>query len=514
MAYQVRKHEAKQQLEFSDNTGGINISREPDKIADNECVDATNFQFNFYTGKLCTRPALGEPVATEPDPITKLWYDNSTKMIYYFTGRTGQKKMMKSLSGAGVISDIGQLSGTSDRPNCLNFGGNIFVASGRKLQAYLVTPPTWLVSQRNKFVTLDGSSISSGSLNNSPNVDMLYYKSGRLVCAASGDDTIYYSAVGDALSEKAIGIEYDDPDDESSAKYISNVGADDAGKFLAIIPMSTDIVVFKTSGNVYTVAGEVPNWYISLVGINSDAISQDGIMSFANDIAFVSTQGLRKLTNSATYGNYSAEEFGQKCNPEIMDGVSTPWVADLRDRRQMVIAKNYHSSLFVFHYDKGAFTKWSFGTDTIIHDMVETQNGVLVAWERNGSGYLSYFNDELSNDYGGVEIEQKYTSRKLHDYDNLCSFVNNIKVSRPTNDMKDVYFTCNGNVVCTTNDSEPHHIRTQIRAETLQYEVSTKARIDLEHLSATVITSTDGSGARNNGNTGQWTSLADAINSR
>ena len=80
--------------------------------------------------------------------------------------------------------------------------------------------------------------------------------------------------------------------------------------------------------------------------------------------------------------------------------------------------------------------------------------------------------------------------------------------------MKDVYFTCNGNVVCTTNDSEPHHIRTQIRAETLQYEVSTKARIDLEHLSATVITSTDGSGARNNGNTGQWTSLADAINSR
>lgn len=511
MAYQVRKHEAKQVVEFSDNTGGINISLEPDKIADNECVDATNFQFNFNTGKLCTRPALDEPVVTESNPITKLWYDTSTRMVYYFTGRTARKKTMKSLSGSGVVSQIGQLSGTSDRPNCLNFGGNIFVASGRKLQAYLVTPPTWLVSQRNKFVTLDGSSVADGSLNDSPNVDMLYYKSGRLVCAASGDDTIYYSAVGDALSEMAIGIDYDDPDDESSAKYISNVGADDAGKFLSIIPMSTDIVVFKTSGNVYTVAGEAPNWYISLIGINSDAISQDAIISFANDIAFVSTQGLRKLTNSATYGNYSTEEFGQKCNPEIMDGVSTPWIADLRDRRQMVVAKNYDSDLFVFHYDKGAFTKWSFGGNITIHDMTETQNGVLVAWEQDGKGYLSYLNDELSSDYGDVEINQIYTSRKLHDYDNLCSFVNNITVGRPTDDAKDVNFTCNGYTICTTNDTEPHHVRTQIRSETLQYGINTSARIDLEHLSATVITSADGSGARNNGNTGQWTSFADQL---
>lgn len=511
MAYQVRKHEAKQVVEFSDNTGGINVSVEPDKIADNECVDATNLQFNFYTGRLCTRPALGSLITTEDNPITKLWYDSSTRMIYFFTGRTGQAKTMKSLSGAGTITNIGTLTGNSDRPNCLNFGGNIFIASGRKLQAYLVTPPTWLISQRNKLVTLNGSSVSSGSLNNSPNVDMLYYKSGRLVCAASGDDTIYYSSVGDALSEKAIGVEYDDPDDESSAKYISNVGADDAGKFLSIIPMSTDIVVFKTSGNVYTVAGEAPNWYISLVGINSDAITQDAIIPFANDIAFISTQGLRKLTNSATYGNYSTEEFGQKCNPEIMDGVSTPWIADLRDRRQLIIAKNYSSDLFVFHYDKGAFTKWSFGGNTIIHDMVETQNGVLVAWERNGKGYLSYLNDGINQDSGGVNIEQTYVSRKLHDYDLLCSHVNNLTVGRPTGDVHDVTLYCNNTTVFSSNDEEPKHSRTQIRAETLQYSVKTNARFELEHLSATVITSTDGSGARNNGSTGQWTSFADEL---
>lgn len=513
MAYQVRKHEAKQVLEFSDNTGGINISKEPDKIADNECVDATNFQFNFYTGRFCTRPAIGTPIDTESQPITHVWYDSSTRLTYFFVGGASQKKTIKMLNGAGTIVTLGTTTGTLDKPKCLNFGGNVFIASGRKLQAYLVQPPQWLISQRNKLVTLDGSSVADGTLNNSPNVDVLYYKSGRLVCAASGDDTIYYSSVGDALSEKAIGIDYDDPDDESSAKYISNVGADDAGKFLTIMPMSTDIVVFKTSGNVYTVSGEAPNWYISLVGTNSDAVGGDAFVSFANDIAFVSTQGLRKLTNSATYGNYSTEEFGGKCNPDIMDGVSNPWVADLRDRRQMVVAKNNYSGLYVFHYNLGAFTKWEFN-DITINDMTETQNGVLVAGTYNNQGFLSYFDDTISADFNSVPINQTYESRIVHDYDLLNSHINNVEISTELG-SSNTTVACNGYTFATLNSStEVKHVRTQIRSETLQYSLSTTNRINLEHLSATVITSTDGNGARNNGNTGQWSSLSDTINSR
>ena len=115
MAYQVRKHEAKQQIEFSDNTGGINISREPDKIADNECVDATNFQFNFYSGKFCTRPAIDNPIDTESEPITCLWYDASTRITFFFVGRNGQKKSIRIVNGAGKIIVIGKSSGTIDR---------------------------------------------------------------------------------------------------------------------------------------------------------------------------------------------------------------------------------------------------------------------------------------------------------------------------------------------------------------------------------------------------------------
>lgn len=513
MAYQVRKHEAKQVIEFSDNSGGINISKEPDKIADNECVDATNFQFNFYSGKFCTRPAIDTPIDTESQPVTHIWHDASTRLTYFFVGGANQKKTIKMLNGAGVITTLGQTTGTIDKPKCLNFGGNVFIASGRKLQAYLSQPPPWLVSQRNRLVTLDGSSVADGVLNDSPNVDVLYYKSGRLVCAASGDDTIYYSSVGDALSEKAIGIDYDDPDDESSAKYISNVGADDAGKFLTIVPMSTDIVVFKTSGNVYTVSGEAPNWYISLVGTNSDAVGANAIVPFANDIAFVSTQGLRKLTNSATYGNYSTEEFGQKCNPSIMDGVSNPWISDLRDRRQMIVAKNNYDDLYVFHYNLGAFTKWHFG-DATINGMAETQNGVLVAGARNGQGFIAYLNDTISHDFNETSIQQSYASRVVHDYDLLNSHVNNIQISTDMGDGNTTV-SCNGHAFATMdNSTQVKHVRTQIRDETLQYSLATTNRINIEHLSATVITSTDGSGARNNGNTGQWTSLTDAINSR
>lgn len=513
MAYQVRKHEAKQVLEFSDNSGGVNISQEPDKIAENECVNATNFQFNYYSGKFCTRPAIDSPIDTESQPVTHIWYDSSTRLTYFFVGGAGQKKTIKVLNGAGVISTIGQTSGNIDKPKCLNFGGNVFIASGRKLQAYLVQPPPWLVSQRNRLVTLDGSSVAGGVLNDSPNVDVLYYKSGRLVCATSGDDTIYYSAVGDALSEKAIGIDYDDPDDESSAKYISNVGADDAGKFLTIVPMSTDIVVFKTSGNVYTVSGEAPNWYISLIGTNSDAVGANAIVTFANDVAFVSTQGLRKLTNSATYGNYSTEEFGGKCNPDIMDGVSNPWIADLRDRRQMVVAKNNYSDLYIFHYNLGAFTTWNFGGVTI-NAMAETQNGVLVGGVKDNQGFLAYLSDTIVSDFNEIPIQQTYKSRVVHDYDLLNSHINNVTISTELGDGNTTV-ACNGNTFATLDaNTAVKHVRTQIRAETLQYSLSTTNRINIEHLSATVITSTDGSGARNNGTTGQWTALADAVNSR
>ena len=61
------------------------------------------------------------------------------------------------LDGAGNVTVLGETSGTIDKPKCLNFGGNVYFASGRKLQVYLMQPPMWLVSQRNKLVTLDSS---------------------------------------------------------------------------------------------------------------------------------------------------------------------------------------------------------------------------------------------------------------------------------------------------------------------------------------------------------------------
>ena len=96
----------------------------------------------------------------------------------------------------------------------------------------------------------------------------------------------------------------------------------------------------------------------------------------------------------------------------------------------------------------------------------------------------------------------------------LNSHINNVNISTSMGNGNTVV-SCNGNVFATLDqNTTTKHVRSQIRGEALQYSLSTTNRINLEHLSATVIQSVDGSGARNNGNTGQWTSLADAINSR
>ena len=179
----------------------------------------------------------------------------------------------------------------------------------------------------------------------------------------------------------------------------------------------------------------------------------------------------------------------------------------------MIIAKNNYDDIYVFHYNLGAFTKWKFNSITV-NDMAETQNGVLTCGEHDGQGFLAYLNDNIIQDFNTTPINQSYTSRIIHDYDLLNSHINNVNISTSMGNGNTVV-SCNGNVFATLDqNTTTKHVRSQIRGETLQYSLSTTNRINLEHLSATVIQSVDGSGARNNGNTGQWTSLADAINSR
>lgn len=58
MAFQIPKHQAEQITNMSDNSGGMNIVAAEDKIAENECVDATNFQIQFYGSKFNTSGSI------------------------------------------------------------------------------------------------------------------------------------------------------------------------------------------------------------------------------------------------------------------------------------------------------------------------------------------------------------------------------------------------------------------------------------------------------------------------
>lgn len=528
MAFQIPKHQAEQITNMSDNSGGMNIVAAEDKIAENECVDATNFQIQFYGSKFRTRPALSPAMITESAPISHIWYDQTTHEIYYFVGESGHtKKIYKYNADIMEKSYIGNTTGTEDKPSCVNFNGNIFIASGSHLQCYLENPaPIW-AAYANSLVTLDGSLRASDGtkINNSPLANIVYVQYSRLVVVQSNADNIYWSAIADALSEHAIGIENDDDDDTSSAKYIQGVGSMDASKIISLNTMATDLIAFKGSGKVYSITGNAPDWYVTEIGVKSNIITKDAVTAFQDNLLFAATSGLAYLQSKSTYGNYALKEFGVNINPEIIRTVSIPWFADCPIRHQLLISPNSSNVLWCYHYNSNGFTKWVFPATYKLHDAVETQNGTYIAVENSdGKGLLCMLNDDIYRDFGTTPISQIYKSRRLTNFDLMTSHIENVKVSALDDSDGELLLKCRTGTQYFAN-KQPYlikdwkynhnypviHVRNQIRDESLQYIIETKSPIVLEYLSESVIYNADGQPSQNQG---PLTNLADQLKRR
>lgn len=71
-------------LNFSDFTGGINLSGAPQKLQDNEYQSLKNFEHDF--NRLTTRGGSFAPLGTFPSNIKKAFYDESTHVMQVFLG--------------------------------------------------------------------------------------------------------------------------------------------------------------------------------------------------------------------------------------------------------------------------------------------------------------------------------------------------------------------------------------------------------------------------------------------
>jgi hypothetical protein len=372
-----------QAVEFSDFTGGINSSVAPQLLAPNEYLQIKNFE--YLQNRLVTRGGLSEALSTYEEDIKTFFYDDSTNE--YLVVLTDKSVYEDNLVDAPVLA--GELTGTA-MPHFCRFDGKIFIASGGKLQYFDYTS--------QELTTITASKLC----------DFVFERFGRLVTTHTGDDNLYYSAVGDPYETGWT----DDSNDDSTAKFVE-IGYKDDGDILKVMPISGDIAIFKTNGRIYSLSGEYPNWTVQMVADQADAISADGIADVNGMVAFMTLAGLKSLGSTNTYGNFAINtEFSRKFNLSLISGtVYNPKVLYINRKSQLMICPDTSTDSGKqkwYCYQNGLGSCIYFEFALPITEMQDTKDDVIIA-----SGKSLYRWSMQYNSDNGTPIDQFIETREF-----------------------------------------------------------------------------------------------------
>lgn len=166
-------------LSYVDFTGGMNSAVPPTSLQDNEYQLIRNMELNF--NKLVTRGGLSRPLVTFPNTIKGMFYHEATGELLVVLNN----KDVYHVSASYESTKVGEVVGSS-KPCFCSFDGNIFIATGGKLQYYDYV--------KNSVVTIQSSY----------NCDNVFERFGRLATSVQGDDNIYYSAIGNPYEQKIV----------------------------------------------------------------------------------------------------------------------------------------------------------------------------------------------------------------------------------------------------------------------------------------------------------------------
>ncbi len=328
------KHNAAQ-IAFSDFMGGINVMSDGDMIAQNELQVCQNLWFAGFQRSLSPRGGLSKPKVTFDNEVMSVYYDVDTNTFLTFT-IDGSIYRVETIDKAP--EKIGSLTGTR-RPICAKFQDRIWIASGDYLQSY-------------DYAAKDSISTILGS----PKCDIVFQRFARLCVAMTGSDRITYSATGDGETWST------DDNDASSGQWI-DVGYGDSGDVIAIAPLATDLMIFKSNGMVYQLTGDadVSSWAVYRIATETDIVGRQCAMPVGNDVIFVTRGGLRTLATTMDYGNIATGDIGQKFTALVTQGQYEPRLFNLRRRKLLLIrpTADWHY-MIAFNYALGSATTLQF----------------------------------------------------------------------------------------------------------------------------------------------------------
>lgn len=396
----ANKHQTAK-IAFAPLNGGINVSVPPQQIAQNEMQVCQNFTYDY--GTLVGRGGLNR-VYTFAYDIRSMYYDVDMNCTFVFLKNRDCYMVVASSTGTPQVSYLDKVTGDK-KPCCVKFQDKLFIASGGLLQYY---------NYNNATNDYDVASTILQTITSSYVCDRLFYRWGRLACCISGvnaadSDYIHYSSVGDATSDVAW---VEDSNDASTAKFLE-VGYGDSGDIIEVVPLATDIMVFKSNGKAYQIIGDNDFDSVSIVSISSytDITNEfdNGICAcnIGNEVVFLSVRGLKTLTATQDYGNISATDIGNKFNPLIVNSLHEPEMFNLPRHKMIVIRPTDSKKYFVvYNYSLNAATTWKFNVD--VECFCETIDDLWV-----GAGANMYALDDTSTTDDGVNIAYELSPRDV-----------------------------------------------------------------------------------------------------
>lgn len=339
-----------QTLDFSDFSGGWNSRESAENIEQNELAEVLNMTYSTAPGRLRVRNGIGMPIHSFGSPIDGMYKYGELLLI----ASAGQAYTYDGNS----VSELGELSGNLV-PSWCEFGGELFVASGGKIQ---------------KYSTLEIQP-SLESVGDSPeHVVQLYMRAGRLFCYEESSDTIRGSAIGDASRWT---IPVNASDDEPVEVEI---GYKIAGKIVGVIPSLTDVVVFKEEVAMRLI-GEYPEWFQKEVSRDEALANKESLANVAGYLFYLEvSKGMRIMQPTDSYAEIEPADVLQKANPWIRKNlkVNACRLWNLKARNVLLVSVGTDEVIpayYEYGLDKMPVLKWQFYDE--VRSVVEVDKNLI-----------------------------------------------------------------------------------------------------------------------------------------
>ena len=392
------KHANAEIVLFTDFSGGLNLARPPESIADNEMQAAINFEFAPDTGLLKVRGGL-VPVHSFISPVSdiipiagtnsvlvrsgdELWRldDNTAAKVEIFKKKAdGTEETVSLLEGSEAVS----YEYWGDNNSVLMvFGGPLYLYNGVKLE---------------KIASAEAPT----------KAHIVFSRNGRVIIAEPEGDIVRYSGVGDPRK-------WEEGTDADSVSV--QVGYKDGCNMKAISTLAGELIIFKCPdgqpehGRIYRLRGDYPQWSIVPHARGSSAWNPQTVVNVSNDLLFLTREGLGNISTVTEYGDYRMGWAGAKVNPRLsqfLTGKCRVWHIALKG--QVWVWDGRGETIWAYHYQIGQNGAWT----TLKFPGVVSAVASVYGSTYVGIGNQIYRMNENSTDDNGAPINAVWKPRTL-----------------------------------------------------------------------------------------------------